>query len=240
MASFLPRGGKWQAIVRRKGHKPQYRTFTRKVDAQRWAHALEEQMHVGAFVPSGKAQTVAEILTWYETSILPARASIHTETIRLAHLRDAMGPRYAGQLTAQDCVAYAEKRLSQGRSADTIRRELGLLSTVLTSARAFKVLSLPANPVTDAFAMMRQLRLLKAPVERDRRLTIAEEKKLVGAKLRSDTQIRQLVEFELETAMRRGELARMRLADINHETSTLRIWHSKTDYNSPGTGTGAA
>ncbi|MGH8373264.1 MAG: site-specific integrase [Gammaproteobacteria bacterium] len=230
MASFLRRGDRWQAIVRRKGHKAQYRTFKRKLDAQRWANALEEQIHAGHYRPVSKTQTLAEVIAWYEATILPARAVTQTESFRLAHLRDALGTRYVGQLNARDCVDYAEARLGEAKSADTIRRELGLLSTVLTSARAFKVLTLPANPVTDAFAMIRQLRLLKAPVERDRRLRPGEEKKLVGAKLRADTQIGELIAFVLETAMRRGEVARMRRSDIDIATSTLRIWHSKTDY----------
>lgn len=236
MASFLRRGKGWQAIVRRKGYAPEYRTFSRKLDAQRWAHAVEERMLAGSFQSPNHTHSVDDLLTWYERDILPSRPANHTEGFRMERLRDALGKLPAARLSPHDCVEYARARLAAGKSSDTVRRELGLLSTVVTSARAFRVIELPANAVSDAFAMMRQLRLLKAPVERNRRLTRDEETKLLGTKTRSDTQIKAIVAFELETAMRRGELARMHVGDIDTTKRTLRIWHSKTDYKTGNVG----
>ena len=45
MASIrqMPRGT-WQAIVRRNGHRPQFRTFEIKQDAKQWARLIESEI----------------------------------------------------------------------------------------------------------------------------------------------------------------------------------------------------
>jgi integrase len=79
--------------------------------------------------------------------------------------------------------------------------------------------------------------IVKAPVEdnaRDRRLEGDEEERLLSAcdKLYSEKEVfKNVIRFALETAMRRGEIFKLKWADINFQSRTIRIKaeNSKTD-----------
>lgn len=230
MASFLLRDGRWQAIVRRKGHRPQYKTFRRKLDAERWAHGLEEQIHSGIYRDRHAAEhtTVAQLCRWYEDTVTPTRATGTTEPYRLRTLSRHLGHWTAAGATPEAFVDYARARLKEGRAPATIRRELQQASDLFNSARALRRLDLPANPVATAMIILRKLRVLKPSAERTRRLHTGEQEALLGVPLRACTWIQPMVEFALETAMRRGEIARMRRQDV--QDKTLRIYQSKTDW----------
>jgi len=57
MASIrqMPRGT-WQAIVRRNGHRPQFRTFEIKQDAKQWARLIESEIDRAVFVDRGPSE----------------------------------------------------------------------------------------------------------------------------------------------------------------------------------------
>jgi hypothetical protein len=59
MASIrqMPRGT-WQAIVRRNGHRPQFRTFETKQDAKQWARLIEFEIDRAVFVDRGPSERV--------------------------------------------------------------------------------------------------------------------------------------------------------------------------------------
>lgn len=48
MARFRNRSGKWQARVQIQGHPTPSKTFTNKVDAERWAKQVEVEMQKGS------------------------------------------------------------------------------------------------------------------------------------------------------------------------------------------------
>lgn len=230
MASFLHRNGRWQAIVRRRGHKPRYKTFSRKLDAQRWAHGLEEQIHNGSYRDRHSAEhtTLTQLFVWFEDTVTPTRVPGTTEPYRLRTLARLLGHWIVAEVSPEAFVDYARVRLKEGVAPATIRRELQLASDVFNSARAMRRLDIAANPVTMAMTIIRKFRVLKPSAERTRRLLKGEQAALLGTKLRACMWIQPMAEFALETAMRRGEIARMRRQDV--QGRTLHIYRSKTDW----------
>jgi len=55
MAYIKKRGEYWRAEVRRKGHKPVYRTFDTQLEAQKWACRLEADIDTGFYVDNSAA-----------------------------------------------------------------------------------------------------------------------------------------------------------------------------------------
>jgi hypothetical protein len=79
MASIrqMPRGT-WQAIVRRNGHRPQFRTFETKQDAKQWARLIESEIDRAVFVDRGPSEraTMKELIDRHIKEILPAKKSV--------------------------------------------------------------------------------------------------------------------------------------------------------------------
>lgn len=228
MATFTRRGNRWQARVKRKGYPPQYKTFTRKLDAERWAHDIEESIHTGDFTPKADKTTIADLCTWYQATVTPTRVQGTTEPYRLRTLSRALGAYTMASLTPDVIVSYVRTRKQAGLAAATIRRELQQLSDIISSAQALGQAATVVNPATTAKTIIRKLRLLPPSNRRTRRLLPGEFQVLMDTQLRACRWIQPMVRFALETAMRRGEIARMRRDDITGKT--LHIRRSKTDW----------
>ena len=71
MAYIKKRGEYWRAEVRRKGHKPTYRTFDTHAEAQKWARRTESEIDTGFYVDNsaGEKMTLAEALKQYKRDV---------------------------------------------------------------------------------------------------------------------------------------------------------------------------
>ena len=70
MATIKKRNGKHQALIRRKGQTPAYKTFSNLSAAKKWIRITEADMERGIFQPLPDI-SVAEILKRYEREIVP-------------------------------------------------------------------------------------------------------------------------------------------------------------------------
>ena len=233
MADFKKRGEGWQARVRRKtkdGPKAITRTFTRKIEAERWAAGVEAEILAGRYQDQRQTGRMAmlDVFTWYRGTVLPNRSETTTDGYKLKILEAYFGGMGVLDVGPFTCVTFAKERLALGRAGDTVRKELGLLSDVFTSAQAFQYVQIVVNPVTAAFAILRKLRTLPPSNHRERRLRPGEEALLMDAGV--DSIIQDVVAFALIEPLREGEIARMRRQDVDWNRCTLRVWKSKTDW----------
>ena len=121
-----------------------------------------------------------------------------------------------------DLVAeYRDERLAAGKSADTVRLELSLLSHLFTIAIKEWRLGLIYNPV----ARIRK----PAPARgRDRRLGAGEEKILLKACDRhSNPMLGWIVRIALYTGMRAGEIKSLTRRQVNLERRTVYLSETK-------------
>ncbi len=233
MATFEQRdSGWWQAKVRR-GAIQQSKTFEKKVDAEKWARDIENQIDRGIFVPREEAEktSLAEALERYLREVTPGKKGAYQESYLVkAWLKDPLASRMLAALRSSDFAAWRDARLAEGLSQQTVRHKLNLISGVFTTAAQEWGI-----PVANPIANIRKPAVARA---RDRRLTGDEEKCLLdaiasaGAKDkegndRSNPWIGPVVRFALETGMRQGEILGLEWRHVDLKRCTAHLPETK-------------
>ncbi|WP_426315328.1 tyrosine-type recombinase/integrase [Methylobacterium fujisawaense] len=127
------------------------------------------------------------------------------------------------QINESSVAKYRDERLKTVRPS-TIVRELAAVSHCITIAQTDWGLNIPIN----AFKLVRKPKFRNG---RERRITDEEWIRLVEAdSLRGKRSFIHIVEFAIETALRKGELLRVRWADLDLKQSTLHIGQTKNGY----------
>lgn len=215
MAYIRKRGHlQYQATVRRKGYEPVTKTFCDRREATAWAASVEADMLKGSFVSTAEADTttLGELIERYRTSVTPEHKGAEAEDFRLRMLsRSSLALRIVSSLRASDFARYRDER-SKTRKPATVVRELALFSVVLK--RAIKEWDINiSNPLENVSRP-------KVRNERKRLLSQQEEQALLAQlepRSRDDLGrlapggtlcqwARPIVEFAMETAMRRSEI----------------------------------
>ena len=221
MATITPRKTGWQVQVRRHGFKSLSKHFETSADAKAWARTIEAEMDRGMFVDRSHAErtTLADILQRYKNAVTLLKRGKKQEESRIkvvsAH---PIVYQTLATLRAADFADYRDDRLEEV-SGSTVNKELNLFANVIDTARREWSMHIE-NPV----------RLIKRPKNnrpRDRRLEVGEEGKLVSAAKLSG--LAQIIEFALETAMRRGELVDVRWTHVDLAKRVLLIPVTKTE-----------
>lgn len=211
MATFKEReSGWWQAVIRRKGHPAQSKTFRLKEEAIKWARAIESKMDKGSFISSSIAEktTVVELIERFmnEFAIHHYRKREDNREawrFQCQHLTNFFGEYSVAAVTPQAVAKYRDERMKVV-SGSTVRKEIHMLSKILTVASQEFEIPLPnGNPVD-------MIRKPKENKGRDRRLTADEFVELmVQCRLSRNKWLAYAVELGVETAMRQAELLQL-------------------------------
>ena len=244
MATLQSRNGKWRAIVRRKGHTPQSRTFPTKTAAKTWADRIEREMadmEARGGTP-GESTTIGELIDWRIDTLASVKAVTKTHTGNLTRLREGLGEIVARRLTSTEIIEYTRRRV-QGEhmmangliipacSPATMNVELGYLSELLKLAAPLKGVKLTGDPVAEARPVLRLLRLVGKSKRRDRRPTEGELQQLrqlfTAAAWRSQIPMVDIIDFAILTAKREGEITRLLWSDLDSTTRTALLRDAK-------------
>ena len=222
MATIRKRGHlQWEARIRRKGYPVQCATFESRASAEAWARQIESAMDGGTFVSQKEAErtTVSEALERYiHEYIEKTLAHADKEVTRARRLmKYPFAQKKMAALRGTDLAAYVAEREKQGRAANTIDRDLGLLSRMYEVARANWGMEGLQNPVRNVIRP-------KLPQGRTRRLRPGEEEALLEA---APSSFRPLFLFALETAMRRDELVNLCWEHVDMERRTAFLPKTK-------------
>jgi len=219
VATFRKRGAyQWQAQVRKKGQPLQTKTFETRALAEQWARTIEVEMDKGMFISRAEAEstTLKELLERYLTEVTPLKKGAASETNRLrALMRLPLARRYVAGIRGMDIARFRDERL-RNVTPSTVKRDLVLLGHVFEVARKEWGIYVH-NPVRD-------IRLPADNRPRDRRLQAGEETRLLAACGEArNPWLLPIVQLALETAMRQGELIRLRWEhiDLNRRTAHL-------------------
>ena len=219
MATFRKRGAyQWQAQVRKKGQPLQTKTFETRALAEQWARVIEVEIDKGVFVSRAEAEstTLKELLERYLAEVTPLKKGAASETNRVrALIRLPLARRYIAGIRGVDIARYRDERLRKV-TPSTAKRDLVLLGHVFEVARKEWGIHVH-NPVRD-------IRLPADNRPRDRRLQDGEEARLLTAcEQARNPWLLPIVQLALETAMRQGELIRLRWEhiDLNRRTAHL-------------------
>ncbi len=220
MASIRKRKGKYEVQVRRKGFASACRNFHKKADAEEWARFMETRADRGELPTPLKTldrHTVREILERYRDEISIKKRSYNTERHVIgSFLRQPIADYTLTKITFADFSSYQKKRLIAVKPG-TVNRELFIIKHAFDIAMREWDIPLRENPLA-------KLKKLKTNNARTRRLSAEEYKTLEEAYSKNrNPHIMTLIRFAIETAMRRGEILRLKWDDINFEAKTLHI-----------------
>lgn len=227
MATIRKRNDRWHVQIRRKGSATVTRSFLTKADAQAWARQTETQadrrgLPVGLKILD--TLTVGDIMVRYRDTVSPTKRGAVREAMAMkVLLKHAIGKVPLSALTVAKVAAHRDHRMRTVKPA-TINRELALYRHAFEVAR--KVWDVPLSE--NAFALVVKPKVLNG---RSRRLEPGEWEVLRdGCRRSRNPNVLPMVEFGLETAMRRGEVLRLRWQDIEWTKRTLLIPTTKNGH----------
>ena len=218
MATIRKRNDRYHVQIRKNGYSPLTKTFTSLTVARKWAAGVEADMERRLHVTPPDNTTVGDLLEKYDKEILPTHKGADVERYRLRRLNKHFGAIRLTDLTPKEIAKYRDIRL-KAVSPASLKRELKILSRILTIAYQDWGIPLPQNPV-------QMISLPKADKVRTRRLETGEKEKLLHS---SNQKLRRIIILALETAMRRGEILNIKRSHIDFKKSVLLIPSTKTD-----------
>ncbi|MDA8420527.1 MAG: site-specific integrase [Pseudomonadota bacterium] len=231
MATIERRGKlQYRAKVRR-GKHVQSKTFESRKAAEEWAVETERAIRDDTMSGRQEAEstTLKEALGRYEREVTPHKKSAADEPYKLRNWKESsLADRELAFIHGKHVAEWRDEEIDRGSAPATVRRKLALLSHVFEIARKEWGMTTLTNPVAS-------IRVPSAGPGRERRLVPGEESKLLAAAVeyessRSDAgHIAFIIAFSLETAMRRGEIARMKWEHVDRKACVLLVPETKTD-----------
>lgn len=147
MATLQNRDGRWRAIVRRKGHPTQTRTFPTKTAAKARGDRMDHELadHEARGGTPGEEITIGELIDRRTNALATIWAVSKTHSGNMTRLRGALGDIVARRLTANDVIEHARRRIRGDHmmangviipvcAPATMNAELGYLSELLKLA----------------------------------------------------------------------------------------------------------
>jgi len=211
----------WQAKVRKKGFPTQTKVFRTKADAQAWAASVEGEMVRGLWRDRAESEstTLKECIERYLTEVTPRKKNGHPEELKLQQwLRRPIACSYMSAIRGKDVADAIKDMEAEGKSANTIRLHLAVLSHLFKVAKTEWGMEALSNPVE-------HVRKPRVPQGRDRRLVGDEDERLLGACRAINPELAAIVTIAIETAMRQGEIMSLTWdkVDLSRRCVTLEI-----------------
>ncbi|MBF0138270.1 MAG: site-specific integrase [Magnetococcales bacterium] len=218
--------GHWRVLIRKKGYPVVSRTFPKRKDAQAFVANAEDSMNRGIFVDRSASETITirDAFDRYLKSVSLQKApNTHRDEINRANnICRYIGEYTLATLKAPILAKFRDRRVGEGKSGNTIRLDFALIRHLYRIAIREWGIGLEVNPVD----------LVDKPglaPGRDRRLVQDEEARLLAAcDAYVNPMLGWIVRIALETAMRQGEILRLRVQDIDLVNRLASIPPNKT------------
>ena len=219
MAYIRKRLGKWQCVIRVKGKPPTTKTFLIKKDAKLWGKKTELHFfREDNDIQKSDYPLFKECLERYRDEVVINKRSRIMETKLISYLLKESFVNYKLNFVDSRVVALYRDRALKTLKSSSVRRRLAIVSHMYTIAKkewGYKI----ENPVLN-------IRKPKNPEPRNRRFTNDELTKLIKGN-RASPKLRLIIQIALETAMRQGEILRVKPEDINGNTLFIPIAKTK-------------
>ena len=219
MAYIRKRLGKWQCVIRVKGKPPTTKTFLIKKDAKLWGKKTELHFfREDNDIQKSDYPLFKECLERYRDEVVICKRSRIMETKLISYLLKESFVNYKLNFVDSRVVALYRDRALKTLKSSSVRRRLAIVSHMYTIAKkewGYKI----ENPVLN-------IRKPKSPEPRNRRFTNDELDKLIKGNSASP-KLRLIIQIALETAMRQGEILRVKPEDINGNTLFIPIAKTK-------------
>ena len=219
MAYIRKRLGKWQCVVRMKGHPTTTKTFLMKKDAQLWGKNSELKFfREDNDIQKNHYPLFKECLERYRDEIVIHKRSRVMETKLIGYLLKESFINYKLNFVDNRVMARYRDRALKTLKSSSVRRRLAIISHMFTIAKrewGYKI----ENPIL-------YIRKPKNPEPRNRRFTDVELNLLLRGNRTSEL-MRTIVELALETGMRQAELLSIHTEHIQGNTLFIPVAKTK-------------
>lgn len=228
MASFeqYETGGRklWRVRYRDPSHKQRAKSgFETKRAAEAFYRKIHPTIERGEYVDPRRGRvTIVELgaarLEWRRRKLAPSTWRAEESSWRI-HVEPEWGPRRASSITTQEVREWVADLADAGMSATAVKRAHGILSGILADAVRAQVLAFNA-------AELERGDLPKRSGKRRPYLTAAQVELLAASCRRPELGL--IVRFLVATGLRWGELAALRVRDVDPRRLRIRIAASRT------------
>ena len=221
------KSGKWRVQIR-SHNKYISKSFLKKAHASMWAKEIEYQLDRDQYEDFSDSARISlgELITRYRDEITPHKKGRDTEKYKLNFiLRHKISKVKLLSLKAKHVIDF-KKDISEGRAPSTINKYIHYIYTVWETAKLNWDITLPyKNPC-------HLVKKEKVRDKIDRILSIEEYQDLLQACTTSNLAfLSDIVEFAYITAMRFGEITKLKTSNINFEKSTALLIDTKNGEN---------
>lgn len=233
MASYENRNGRVRAVIQHPELKPKLqKTFVSKALAKGWAENIEALLQQGLYFDDRDSRKTkfTDLLQRYADEITEykPKTTRKAELSKVRVLKLKLAGKSLNDIHKRCISDYIRNRmLVDNMCWDTVAVELNLIGAVLKVARIGWDMVLHEHAIRDGIVLFDILykSIPRRSNHRDRRVEPDEYDLIVG-----DGGKHALIAlFAVETAMRRGELAKVRVNDVDRDIRILYIRESKSD-----------
>ena len=222
MGCVRKRGNSWNAQVRISGWRSFTKTFQTKLDAKQWIVNLEKELKSKPLPEKNiKNLKLKDLFNKYKFEILPKLKSHKIVTYKLNFLsRLWLGEIKVINLTKGHLEQFCKDRKLVVKDG-TIKSELMLIKRIVKIATDKWNYGIPFNAFYG-------IELPSPHKPRNRRATQEELSILIAhANKQRNTYISTIIQFAVETGMRRSEILKLKWIDVNLETRIASLYDTK-------------
>jgi len=230
MASFTKRGDSWFAQVRRKGHKTISKSFPKKTLAEQWARTIEAEIDAKKYQDSRSIANVpfSTIIKRYEEEFEEIKPFGKNKKSVIKNIKRDLGKVMMADLTDSRILEYVDTRISSGAGGVTVSIDLTYIGQILKAAKHLWGLPVSIEHLDTVRSKLKIRGVKTRSNERDRRPTLEEIELLYKhyqekKKFKRSVPMEDIIRFAIETAMREGEITRIRWDDLNEKDKTIII-----------------
>lgn len=219
MATVRKRNNKYQAQVRIKGFPPQSKSFSTQAAAKSWARRTELSMEDGSWVAvrDSRSETVDTLIDnliySFERFGLEVAGPKRTQ---LNQIRVYFHGISIHDLTFDNVLDFAAWR-RKDVCASTLQTQMYYLKQAVDNSRII----LKENVVVQAIDELQRKKIIMGSKRRDRRLLPGEYDALMEEA--DGHWIRDAIDIAVESAMRQGEIHRLKWSDIDEEAGVIYL-----------------
>lgn len=229
MATFQKRRGLWRAIVRKKGHPAQSKSFTTKARAQKWARQVEDLIEAG-LIGEGLVPTIEDLCSWHLAHLDRTSNRGRKNQTGANNIKRGLGKEtLITEINYLKLQVFCETRISVDgvKPSTTLLDVLFLSGAITTAVVEGRLHSDYKTKVSGWLSGLKRAGLIGNPADRERRPS-KEELDLLLTHTKHNRALRliryhDMIRFAVNSCMRLDEICTLRWADYDAKNGTIIV-----------------